>query len=212
MSTDYCPLPPIRFADLFDGRLKEVGIYEYQPQEQTSDERCLTDGRNFLWVYSDEHGSVTFTPCGGNAPQRILRAIADKFDVDIVSEHQPQYWGYETEEEWDAACAARAEKQKQDFYNDVVRFVCGQSNGISPGTIGMIKAKIARQLVAESPGLLDEDRRPELIKAVEMIYYRDHAVVVTLSEQDLDFARMVATHEDDLPQAQRFGLPLGSEQ
>ena len=202
MSTDYAALTPIHFADLFDGRLKEVGVHEQQNEDETSNKRCLTDGKNFLWVHSNAQGLVSsFTRHGGNAPQRILRAIADKFDVDIVSEYEPEYWGYETEEEWDAAWGAIAEKHKRDFYNDVVRFVRGESHDIRTGTIGMIQAEIAKRLVAESPELLDEDKRCELIKAVEVIYDRDHSVVVTLSQQDPDFARMVAAHEDDLPQA-----------
>jgi len=65
----------------------------------------------------------------------------------------------------------------------------------------MIKAEIAKRLVAESSDLLAEDKRPDLIKAVNMIYERDHAIVVTLSDEDLALAQMVATHEDDLPQA-----------
>jgi hypothetical protein len=141
------------------------------------------------------------TRYGLNAPQRILGAIADEFDVDIVSEYEPQFWGYETQEEWDADWDAMAKKDEQDFYNDVVKFVRGESHDIRPGTIGMIKAKIAKQLVAESPDLLAEHKRPDLIKAVNMIYDRDHAFVVTLTDEDLAFTRMAATHEDNLPQA-----------
>src|SRR5271165_3092197 len=40
----------------------------------------------------------TFTRYGMNAPQRILRAIGDEFDLEIVSEYEPKYWGYETQE------------------------------------------------------------------------------------------------------------------
>jgi hypothetical protein len=55
-------------------------------------------------VYCDEEGLVSgFTRYGVNAPQRILQAIADEFGVDIVSECEPQFWGYETTEEWEAA-------------------------------------------------------------------------------------------------------------
>jgi hypothetical protein len=136
-----------------------------------------------------------------NAPQRILKAIGDAFGVDVVSEYEPEFWGYETEEEWEAAWAAMAEKKKQDFYNDVVKFVRGEGHKITPGTIGMIKAEIAKRLIAVSPDLLAVDKRPDLIKAVELIYDRDHTVRVTLTDKDLAFARMAATHEDDLPQA-----------
>jgi hypothetical protein len=65
----------------------------------------------------------------------------------------------------------------------------------------MIQAEIAKRLIAESPDLLAEDKRSELIKAVNLIYERDHVVTVKMSEKDLAFARMVATHEDDLFQA-----------
>jgi hypothetical protein len=202
MSTDFRPITPIRMADLFDGRLEDVEVREQHSEEATSNRRCLTDGRNFLWVYCNGEGLVsTFTRYGLNAPQRILRAIADEFDVDIVSEYEPEFWGYETKEEWEADWTAMAEKDEQDFYDEVVKFVRGESHNIGVGTIGMIKAKIAKRLMAESPELLAKDKRPDLIKAVNMIYDRDHAVVVKLTDKDLAFVRMAATHEDDLSQA-----------
>jgi hypothetical protein len=37
--------------------------------------------------------------------------------------------------------------------------------------------------------------------AIERVYDADHAVVVKLSERDIAAADMVATNEDDLPQA-----------
>jgi len=189
-------------ADLFDGRLKDVGVHEHHSKEATANWKCLTDGRNFLWVYGDEKGLVSHLKRSGmNAPQRILQAICDEFDVDIVSEYEPEFWGFETKEEWDAAWAAIGEKEEQRFYNEVVKFVRGEAHDIKPGTIGMIKAEIAKQLIAESPDLLAEDKRPDLIKAVNLVYERDHAVVVTLTDEDLAVARMAATHEDDLPQA-----------
>lgn len=70
-----------------------------------------------------------------------MRVIAEKFDVDIVSEHEPEYWGYETEKEWDAAWEAMAEKDERDFYDEMVKFVRGESYDIEPRTIGMTKLK-----------------------------------------------------------------------
>ena len=144
-----------------------------------------------------------FNRHGINAPQYIFQAIADEFGVDIVSEHAPQYWGYETTEEWDAASAAMAEQDEHNFYNEVVMFARGEGgHDLRPGTIGMMKAEIAKRLIAKSPDLLAEDKRPDLIKAVEMIYDKDHAVVVELTDDDPEFVRMMASmHEDDLPQA-----------
>jgi hypothetical protein len=84
---------------------------------------------------------------------------------------------------------------------DVPAIERGEAHDIQPGTMGMIQAEIAKRLIAESPDLLAEDKRPDLIKAVNLIYDRDHVVKVTLTDEDLANARMVATHEDDLPQA-----------
>jgi hypothetical protein len=136
-----------------------------------------------------------------NAPQRILHAIADEFHADIVSEYEPEYWGYKTKEEWEMACAAMAEKDEQDFFNEVAKFVRGVAHNIRPGTIGMTMAEIAKRLIAESPDLLAEDRRSDLIKAVNLVYDKDHAVIVKLTDTDVATARMAGTHEDDLPQA-----------
>jgi hypothetical protein len=179
MSTDFRSLTQIRFAELFDGRLQDAGVYEHHSRNATSSERCLTDGVNFLWVFSNEEGLVSsFTRWAPNgSPERILGAIADEFDVEIVSELEPQFWGYETEKEWEEAWSAMAEKaeqkakqDEQDFYNAVVKFVRGESHGIKSGTIEMRKAEIARQLTARAPHLLAENRRGDLIKAIEEVY------------------------------------------
>ena len=84
MSTDYRPLTPIRMADLFDGRLEKLGVQEQHSDEATPNSKCLTDGRNFLWFYGNEEGLASaFTRYGDNAPQRILRAISQEFNVKL---------------------------------------------------------------------------------------------------------------------------------
>jgi hypothetical protein len=100
--------------------------------------------------------------------------------VKIVSEHEPQFWGFESEAEWEAASKARAEKDQQEFYDDVIKFIGGESNDIRPGTNGMAMAEIAKRLVAESPDLVAAEKRRELIEAVETIFHRDHCVEVDL--------------------------------
>jgi hypothetical protein len=201
MSTHFAPLAPIRMEDLFDGRLNDVGVHEHHCEETTVNRKCLTDGRNFLWVNGDEKGLVsTFVRRGLNAPQCILEAIADEFDVDIVSEYEGRFYGFESDEAFDAWMKAEHEKDEQRFYNEVAKFVRGEAHDIRPGTIEMIQAEIAKRLIADSPDLLAEDKRPDLIKAVNLVYERDHAVKVTLTDEDLAFARMAATPEGDLPQ------------
>jgi hypothetical protein len=189
-------------SDLFDGRLEKVGVYEHQNDESTSTNRCLTDGRNFLWVHCNEEGfASTFTRYGGNAPQRVLRAVSDEFEVDIVSEYEPQFWGFKTKEEEAAFWEKQNERDEDEFYKELIGFVRGETHKLRLGTIGYIKAEIAKKLIAENSNLMDESKRSDLMKAINTVYDKDHAVVVTLAEKDLDFIRMAATHEDDLPQA-----------
>jgi hypothetical protein len=175
MSTDFRSLTPIRFADLFDGRLDDTGVYEHQPtKEQFSERKCLTDGRDFLWAYHEDDGAASFTCYRLHAPQRILRAIAEKFDVDIVSEHEPEYWGFETIEEWDAAERAMRdilEQEQEQSYQEIIKFVEGKSRNTLPDTIEMAKAEIAKRLIDETPTLRGD--REELIKAICASYNRD---------------------------------------
>jgi len=172
MSTHFRPLDPIRMADLFDGRLEHHGVHEHHCEGTTSDRKCLTDGPNCLWVCNEEGLGLIVTSYGVNKPQRILRSIADAFDVEIASEDEPQFWGeLETEEGHPAAIA---KKHEQDFYNEVIKYVRRESHNIRPDTNGMIIAEIAKGLIAQSPDLLAEDNRPTLIKSVRKIYFRDH--------------------------------------
>lgn len=204
MSTDYRPFEKIRINDLLDGRLAEFRVREHVNPSETDDQhKCLTDGRNYLHVHGDEDGFVsTFTRYMPNGvPSKILEAIAKAFDTDIFSEYEPQYWGFDTQEEWDAAWEAIAKDNENRFYLDVLNYVSNKPNAIMPGTIGEIQAKIAKQLVEADPTLVLPERREDLMKGIHEIYDRDHKVSVRLSEQDIAFIDMVATHDSDLPQA-----------
>jgi len=101
MSTDYCPLSPIYISDLLDGRLTNVRVHEFHELEPDPCLIFLTDGENYLAVYFNAKGEViSLTRYGSiNDPQNMLRDIAETFDVNIVSEEDPRYWGAETEEE-----------------------------------------------------------------------------------------------------------------
>jgi hypothetical protein len=92
MSTDYRLLGKVPACDLFDGHLEEFGVREHVKLEATTEKsRLLTDGRNYLWVYIDDDGFVgcltRYFPNG--APGKILNALANVFDTDIVSEYEP---------------------------------------------------------------------------------------------------------------------------
>jgi hypothetical protein len=86
-------------SEVFDGRLEAFGVYEHKAADPA--DRWLTDGTNFVWVCVGTNGTCgRFNSYGLNDPTTILRAIAMAFDTPIYSEHQPQYHGFETVEEW----------------------------------------------------------------------------------------------------------------
>jgi len=202
MSTYFAIRKEVRARDLFDGRLEDCGIREEVFPSTDECNRCLTDGRNRLWVSIDSNGLVTVISSDGlNVPSKILDAIAKTFETEIFSEHEYQYWGYSTEEEWDADMRQMADVERDKFYNEVCAYIRGEDNGIIPRTIGEKKAKIAKTLVEKDPTLLQADHKDRLMTEMEAIYNRDHAVVVTLGPEDLALVQLLARHEDDLPQA-----------
>jgi hypothetical protein len=151
-------------------------------------QRLLTDGRNFLCVSRGSAGDATFVRRGINAPGYMLGAIAEAFDTRIVSEHEPEYLGFASEEEWDAACKQEAEESQREFYAQIRNFLQGKPHDLRPGTIGMAKAEIARRLVDANPDLAGEAREVELRSSVEAIYERDscaQAVTVEFSEAEI---------------------------
>jgi hypothetical protein len=201
MSTDYRLEKEIRFEEIFDGRLERHGVHENYVEGCTSDNsRALTDGRNYLWVYGDEKVQL-LKRCGRNAPGKILIAIAETFGTDIYSEYDPQFWGFETQEEWDEAERRRNEIVKAETYADIMRYVQGEPNDITPGTIGETWANIVQKLISKDPGFSSPDRMDELMDTMRKIYDEEHAIVFEISDEDVAFANMIATHEDDLPQA-----------
>lgn len=118
MSTDFRPERNIFARDLFDDRLAKFGVHEWVAPDQAPDDgqdndlwvlltsqdaqkRTLTDGQgNYLWVSIDDDGVVAvFTRYGRNDTHAILGAVAEAFETEIFSEDEPQFWGFETNEE-----------------------------------------------------------------------------------------------------------------
>jgi hypothetical protein len=189
---------------LFDGRLENFGVREAESGDATETSRCLTDGRNFVWVYIDDDGSVsTLKRYGGNAPGKILDAVADAFDTDIFSEHEPQFWGADTEEELEAWLKKISEEGQERFHVELLKYLRGEPNDIRPDSNGMLQAKIAKSLVEKDPSLLLPANKDRFRNEIESVYQREHSVVVTLSPEDQDaaLAELLASHEDDLPRA-----------
>lgn len=93
MSTDYRFEPNVPFKKVLKKLPKGI-VIEDNPKN-TDTEKCLTDGSDYIWLY-DCGGNASFTRWGGNDPHEMLEAIADKFKVAILSEHDE---GYFTDEE-----------------------------------------------------------------------------------------------------------------
>ncbi len=188
MSTVFRTEKEITFEELFDGRLESFGVKEEVVEGDTAaDMRCLIDGPNYVWVFGDEKvGSITgYGPA--NNPNKILSAIAEAFETDIFNEHQPQYWGFETYEEWDKAWRKNHEEQQAQFYVEIIKYITGQPNDIIPGSVGMTKANIAKELITKKPNLASPNCIEKLMEAIDRIYMDNDATVITLSDQDIVF-------------------------
>ena len=206
MSTYYGLRKSIKADELFDGRLEAFGVREevrpegaadrFPPYMKVREVRYLTDGRNSMEVVVYENGVPDLTVeklwC---APEReIFHAIAEAFDTDIVSEHDPQYWGFDTQEEWEEWEKQRSREAKDRFHDELLKYVRGEPSDIRPGTSGMRKAEIAKELVEKDPALLlltNRDKLRDEISTVE----RNRA---TRSPNPLTAANLSIAHEDDL--------------
>lgn len=172
MSTNYISHKKISMKELFDGRLEKYGVLEKIVDGQTSKEsRFLTDGCFGLWIYGDETFSSATRYGLGNAPGRILSAIEQSFDTTLYCEHEPQYFGFETEEELGRAWDELHKRDQAALYLDIMCFVNGLPNRIEPGTNGMSMAEIAADLIAESPALLSPEHEEELMQEIHDIYF-----------------------------------------
>jgi hypothetical protein len=178
MSTDFRLTKDITASDLFDGRLEKFGVHEHFNDETDAQKRMLTDGDNFLWLYVDAAGLVScltrYFPNGN--PDKILNAIVEAFDTEILSEYEPQFWGFDTHEEWDARQRELSQEYEEEFHNDILKFLRGEPNDIGAGTIGMIKAQIAKKLVENEPALLLPDNKEKFRAEIQSTYVRDHTV------------------------------------
>ena len=184
MSTDYCAIPAIHLDTFFDGRLKKFGL-DIVPDKTCADRPSsgyITDGNHCLhYVYPEGTAfGIIF-----NGSCRILLTVAEAYDVRIVSEHSHEFWGFETEEEFDLWHIEQAKKHEDEFYNDILKFVRGEEHNLRPGSVGMGTAEMAKKLIAECPELLAEDRRADLFKAAEEKHDSENASIV-LTEDDLE--------------------------
>src|SRR5262245_2497940 len=110
--TTFCkPIGRLRFAALFDGRLQKFGVYQRVVEgKSTETHQSLTDGTNIVCFCGQPNGYVAqIVVRGPNDPSSIFDAIFQALDVKIVTDREPEFWGFKTEQEWQEACE-RAEE------------------------------------------------------------------------------------------------------
>jgi hypothetical protein len=164
MSTAYRLEEKVSAHDLLCGRLATFGVREHVASDTSERRRCLTDGNNYLWVCLTEDGFVsTLTRYRGNAPGKILAAISEAFETDIFNEHEPEYWGFDTKEEWDVAWKKISDEHRDQFYANVCAYIRGEPNGINPHPVCETQAKIAKTLVEGHAALLQLENKDTLL-------------------------------------------------
>ena len=174
MSTDFRALTTIQVEALFDGRLEQFGVHEHFPSSKMEPgARILADGSNFLWAYQCPKvvtGFSSYAGYAGNNPCRILAAIEEVFEVEIVSEHDPRYWGFDTQEEWEIAMDKMEKERADSFYLELLKYLGNEPNDLQAGTNEIVRAEIGARLVADNPELLLLENRPALEKAIARIF------------------------------------------
>jgi hypothetical protein len=179
MSTDFHfqPVTPIEVQDLFDGRLKHFGIIEILSHPLTKHGyRILSDGQTFISVWGQSGGAIGSLalepPYLYSSAGALLKTIAKSMGTEFVmyTEHEPQYWGFDTQQEWDVAMEKLNRKQDDMFYADVLQFVAGDDQVLKAGTVGHGKGEVARKLISKEPSLIRPDKRDELLQAIDKAY------------------------------------------
>jgi hypothetical protein len=190
MFTDYRLNNELWIEQIFDARLERFGIYETYISVSTPEWRCLTDGNSVLWVEGDEEVEFLLGFGMFNAAEKILTAIEEAFDAEIFSEHQPQYWGKEGEEECRCDRREVAEEVQTRLNILIMRHVRGESLDIEPYSGFMHVVNITKDLIIENPELASPDREAELLKKTNQICIEKYNATHGVIEQELK----VATH------------------
>lgn len=171
MSTDFRTKSKIMMSDLFDGRLSKYGISEHCNEDTKCTTRCLTDNDNFIWVFGNAAGRATsISRFGMNSPEHILNAIAQEFDTEIYSEHEPQFWGFSSQEEWDEWQLEQSKIFRDNFYKEIIQHLAGDAVRYAEGTIGQIEMEIAKELSNQNPDLLLPENKEKLLSEIDKVY------------------------------------------
>lgn len=89
MSTAYRPETPVSWDDFFCKLPENIWIYE--KADNGSYQRCLTDGTNYLWVFTMNFEKVFFEKYGKNYADDIVASLENALGVRILNEHHPDF-------------------------------------------------------------------------------------------------------------------------
>jgi hypothetical protein len=192
----------IKAEELFDGRLEAFGVREevrpegaadrYPPYMKVKEVRYLTDGSHGMEVVVYESGfaDITVRNLWCAPEKKIFHAIAEAFDTKIVIEGQPEFYGFDTQEEWDAWNEQESRQAEESFHHELLKYLRGESNDIRPGTVGMIWAEIAKKLADTDPALLLPTNKHKLRKEIDAIYYdRERNALNEATSRAFDLSR-----------------------
>jgi|TARA_R110001632_G_scaffold57515_1_gene140515 hypothetical protein len=91
MSTYYRPTEPIPLSKV--RKLKEFEVKKVNDKMFKGE--LFFDGKNYLHFATDDNDNVIDVfRYGGNDPYTILDALEKHFDVEMVSEHDENYWNF----------------------------------------------------------------------------------------------------------------------
>ena len=173
MSTDFRMMKKISASDFFDGRLEKFGVRKLLGPRPEKHTRWLSDEKGSLCILINDNGTVGMMTSyvGGGDPNSILQAIFEAFSVDIVSEHdEAKFWGFDTLEEFEAYRKCTEQELEEKGYQELLRYLRGEPNDIRADTTEMAMAKIARELVGQSPELMLPTNKERPLSSVVDLY------------------------------------------
>jgi hypothetical protein len=116
---------------------------------------------------------MQMTIWGTNDTSCIFDAIFKAYGVEIITEYQPKYWGFQSHLEWRAA---RSMERHKAFFVEFLKYLDGQPNEIEAEfaqrtfvlndampSINMLKALIARQFIIQDSSLANPENKIKLI-------------------------------------------------
>lgn len=118
-------------------------------------------------------------------PVHILNSIAQEFDTEIYSEHQPQFWGFSSQGEWDKWHLEQSKIDQEKFYKAVIQYLSGNGVKYDEGTILRTQLEIAKELSNQNSDLLLPENKEKLLNEIEKIYWERYLNSIQPTGDDL---------------------------